>query len=612
MATKTFVSGTTITSAWLNDVNTFVYSVVNVKDSQFGALGDNSNNDSAEIQNAIDFAQDQVTNGATLGDSGYAVYIPSGNYIVTSELTITENGITVFSDPGQGAKIFSTATNLFNVGDYTLAKRLNTVTIENLTLASNTLNGTNNCIKLYRTVDANIHNCRIMNFYVGIDCYRASTTHLTRIRWYNGNRTANADAFIQLTGTNEATDAYSPGGGMHITDCEGEGAVFIAGVETYYTDAGVRIKSVDGLYVTQWHMTGCRAAVDIVPDGTATGYVITDAYFTACYFDQPATVTSDSNTFCVNIGGVVATNITKTTGNVNSIYQNIHFNGCYGRGANVVQRVARVQIGDAAAAFFLSGREVRDIQFIGGNWQDGSICAFQIYGAANGAYIEPSSVIIDGVYTEHNNSSGSLGIGSFITASAGNLTVTGCTVNADRAQGDYLILASLSSVGSGDTTTASFVCTGNNFANATTPISRDVMYTSQQGARITIANNAPSGSAQKIDQTWTATTSNATTTTVWDYTIPTAGTAGTIIAEVSGCNTDGSKAINYIITAGFRRISSGASTLTAGTAILSMNPDAMATPPTLDLSTHTIRVRVTGIAATVFTWAVNTRIIQSK
>ncbi len=62
--------------------------VVSVKD--FGALGDGSNDDTAEIQAAIDYAETLAGSGT---NRGAVVYFPPGQYLVTAPLTITTSRV---------------------------------------------------------------------------------------------------------------------------------------------------------------------------------------------------------------------------------------------------------------------------------------------------------------------------------------------------------------------------------------------------------------------------------------------------------------------------------------------------------------------------------------
>lgn len=80
MALTNFTSGTVITSDWLNRVDTMLETVVfNVKDPLFDAQGDNSTNDTAAIQAAIDAAE----------AVGGVVFIPEGIYRIDG-LTISD------------------------------------------------------------------------------------------------------------------------------------------------------------------------------------------------------------------------------------------------------------------------------------------------------------------------------------------------------------------------------------------------------------------------------------------------------------------------------------------------------------------------------------------
>ena len=136
---------------------------VNVKD--FGAVGNNSTDDTAAIQAAIDTGKD--------------VYFPCINneqYKVTSTLETHREGQSFFSDPQANTGILfyttGTSTPLFNV-------KHQLVRFTNLHIRSNS-NGTG--VGIYASApdvvpgkpfvnntDLTVHECDISNFYVGID-----------------------------------------------------------------------------------------------------------------------------------------------------------------------------------------------------------------------------------------------------------------------------------------------------------------------------------------------------------------------------------------------------------------------------------------------------------
>jgi hypothetical protein len=73
---------------------------INVKDAQFGAVGNGQNDDTAAIQNAINYAQTVATPGG--GTYRPAVYFPAGYYRITSPINITNSsGIWLMGDGGK-------------------------------------------------------------------------------------------------------------------------------------------------------------------------------------------------------------------------------------------------------------------------------------------------------------------------------------------------------------------------------------------------------------------------------------------------------------------------------------------------------------------------------
>lgn len=110
MADTTFVSGTVITSEWANDVNDFTYNdLVNVKNSEWGAIADNSTNDATALNAAAVFCS---TNNKTL-------FIPAGNYRISSTIVfencnIEAKGAVFYPDSSVTTGIqFGTASTIY-------------------------------------------------------------------------------------------------------------------------------------------------------------------------------------------------------------------------------------------------------------------------------------------------------------------------------------------------------------------------------------------------------------------------------------------------------------------------------------------------------------------
>lgn len=103
-------------------------------------------------------------------------------------------------------------------------------------------------------------------------------------------------------------------------------------------------------------------------------------------------------------------------------------------------------------------------------------------------------------------------------------------------------------------------------------------------------------------QTAKVTTTDATATALWSYTVPTNAVVR-IVATIVGRKSDGSARAAYTKIASFYRATGsaaqGGSTETIGTDYESNS----AWDATIDLSTNTVRVLVTGAASTTIAWS---------
>lgn len=607
--------GTPIVAAWTNDVNTSTYStVINAAVAPFNMLGDGTD-ESAKMQAALDYAASLMSASPTSATSGVAIYVPGYGkiYRLATKVNITAHAIAIISDGGRGA-CFTGDNILFDVGDYTDTIRVRDVHFENIYFASsNTANATAG-VKLYRSVSTDFVDCTWANFDIGVDCYRASTPRFERPWFLNTIRTVDATAFMRLQGTDETDttgETYTPGGGFHITDMEAQGARFAGGVEQNYTASGILINSCDGMYGLNIHITGCQRSVYINPLATAENHVATDIYFTQCYWDQPSDTAGVVNTNNVLLGGSVAPNIaTAAGGTTDSIYQNIHFSNCYARGGFNVQRCVEIKITDTAGAFFADGRKVKDIQFIGGNIRQSTICGIQAHGGSTGSYYQVYGFAVHGVYFENHNSSSTGSFGSAITANVASHSISGNTYGTDTGTTDFIISINLASTGP----TIGMLISGEDFSAGSAPAIDFINYTSTLNSQVLVTDNLPPGVGQRVDQMYTLSTTDATTTTIWSYLIP-IGAAGNVTVDVSGSNEDGTIAVAYQFYTGYRNKGAGASLSTGGASwvtVRSWNPDAIATIPTATLDTTTLIVKVTGVAATNMTWVARVNLTQCK
>lgn len=101
-----FVSGTTITSDWLNGVNDTVINLnntkkVSVKDAQFSVVGDGTTDDTLAIQAAIN----------SLSATGGSVYFPPGTYKISSELTLSDDGVVLIGSSRNASRILQVTSN---------------------------------------------------------------------------------------------------------------------------------------------------------------------------------------------------------------------------------------------------------------------------------------------------------------------------------------------------------------------------------------------------------------------------------------------------------------------------------------------------------------------
>jgi len=258
-----------------------------------------------------------------------------------------------------------------------------------------------------------------------------------------------------------------------------------------------------------------------------------------------------------------------------------------------------------------SGDKLRDIQFSGATFRKSEASAFYIFGASGG-YIEPENIIITGCTFLDNNSDAVGSVGSAIQGQVGNATITGNTIGPPAGVSDYAVLLDVSHAG--DDLTTAMAAVSQNTVDGTYAIEPIRIGASPINVSTLRADNLYPGPGRTLRQDYKLTTTDATTTTIWSYTIP-SGLAGVVTAKILGSNADGSKSVSYVFDAGFRKNASTSSLSTgAGSwaTTSGWNPDSIATAPTATLATDTLLVRVTGVVSETWTWICSVDMHASK
>ena len=209
--------------------------------------------------------------------------------------------------------------------------------------------------------------------------------------------------------------------------------------------------------------------------------------------------------------------------------------------------------------------------------------------------MEPYSVIFSGCQFEENNRGGGVAV-SAIQAECETLVIDGCAFDKDFIAAQRCIRANLSNLTS---RAPALMCDSNDFSKSNCTEEPINITLANSGVIAHITDNNFPGLGKSISQLYKLRTLDATTTSVWEFTVS-PGSAGQVEARLSGTTSDGGIAATYSWVTGFRRnastttLSTGTSSWTSGVA---WNPDSLGTVPTADLSGNILRVRATGPAA---------------
>jgi hypothetical protein len=558
----------------VGDVNVF-----NVK--LRGARGNGTAIDFDAIQDCISEAELLIGSNA-YNDVGVQIDMPFGRFnIGENKLRIRKGGVSLVGPEGRGAVIIG-AGDFIEMGDDTNAVQTTNAALVNLTLFNTDTSNEAKGVKLYRTIGVKLKDLNLINFDIGIDAERASTTRIEGVAVRNQSRTTSAFAMVRMQGTDETgfdTPAvYTPGGGVHITDFEGRGAS-----PTADTTHGFLIKSCDGLYGVNIHAGGCEETISLRPDGNAENRVIADLHITNLYCDEPSPFAASPKAFVV--GGSVSEAIACDVGTAVSIYRGVRINNSWYDNAN---------------------QALDDLSFTRLTLRQFRIRGLHGFGAQSGAYVEPSNFEFTHNLLEDNNTSGATGGASDIqlAIASGSVSANGFgPAGADGA--DYTMQIVVSDGGATDNPNAMVQVVDNNLTRCRTPAIRQITITrSETGARVVERGNILPGTGRDFECTFSATTVGAVAVDLWEYVIP-AGSGGNVTVILQGSKADGSSFYGATHTAIFNRDGSSAA-LKGGafTTVDSWDRSSLygGAPPTSTLSSSTLKSTVTGLLGETIYW----------
>ena len=586
--------------------------------NDYGATGDGVTDDGPAIQAAIAAAEALVvpgTNDRTF-QGGVTVFFPHGDYRTTSPLLVGDYGVCLSGDDGRGARISADGCSAIKVGDYTNTYRLRGVWITNLVVRASSPDNTNVGIELYRTVGARIKDCEIIDFGTGVYSINSGTSLIASCLVLSNDRVSvHGTAGLLVEGTDESdwtpSESYSPGGGMHVTDCE-----FIGGYNTdgYGVQTGILARSYDGLYITQCHFIGYTRNLYIAPLATGASYHTGSIYVTNCYFDECYDrVELATNTANIHIGGSVDSAVLRENEDTTrSTYQGINFTNCLVRAPTSLNAVL-VAVTDASSSLdyqSTDGNKFNNISFTGCTFLRSLSTIFRVLGANSGAYCEPIGLVLSGCTFSRYNSNAVQGVGAAINMEVQSATLVGNHIGpGETVLDEYIVRVLLRDSGATDVANANAILSSNNLVDAYCTSGDYLWVTRTTGSLSSFVENIFPGGGYNYDQVHTLTTTDAATQDLRTYAII-EGQAGRIQVWIIG--TSGTKSVAYEYYAGFRRATGGAAALSTGTTtateVRAWNPDSIATPPTVVLATNTLKVQVTGVAAETWDWSAKVQI----
>ena len=333
------------TGAVQRTVESKLQDMVSVKD--FGAVGDGVADDTAAIQAAINYVATKGTVVASKSGIGGTVFVPSGTYKVSSQLTIKTSGIVIvgegptcsallLADETEDLLVFSSDT-AFTGG---VSGRLGGVGVKDLRLHINnsSITAARTCVGI--TFDrcgtgSFVQNCYIQNFNRGLllkACEKGNFYSNLNITSGSGSATgpiADSAGIVITTREVASTDALGtldPTDGLYYAQCTSQ---YLSDIQMSDNNWGFKdglvVNGIDGLYITNCHFGFATNAI-IHAYGLHPNQPILNTHIVGVFAD-------DSNTLGAgleqtNYGILINDPLSKNTAIADFTFTGGEINGC--------------------------------------------------------------------------------------------------------------------------------------------------------------------------------------------------------------------------------------------------------------------------------------------
>jgi hypothetical protein len=360
--------------------------VINVKD--FGAYGDAAHDDTAAIQAAINYAATIVSAGG--GGRGINVWLPAGEYVVSSTLTVTSGYVGIIGDGAGRTLIARNAaygdTIRFNNGAIIYNCAVKGITFYHDTNLGNAMTGAH--INAIAPLQFIVDDCILLNGAYGLLLAGGVYVYINNVRlqgyYVSGSTPYNSLVGFYFVATTN-TGAVPLPTIVNITNCQ----MNSSGIYTGY-QYGTVINACEEMHFTNCTFNG-GVLSEVQIGQTSSASDILEITFNSCFFD------TYDETYAVFITALASTNDSKFISRIR--FEECGFNGENvtpttppGNGLYVVGRNANSNI------------KVCDLQIVGCTFQAFYQDAIVIEG---GDFISISSnTIYDNNYSNNATSNG--------------------------------------------------------------------------------------------------------------------------------------------------------------------------------------------------------------